>query len=170
MAQHRVPHHLQRHGMQHHDRSQSYRDGRGEEKRYAWADFFIYSTDPVGFTLTAGQSSNRVIQLDADSDFNVMRITGYAEAAGSTFPLSDSQMPQITVNLADGMTSRNLFNNPLPWGALIGSGRLPFVLPQYRVFTKNGTIIIGLANFAAVTYNNIVIALEGVKLFEAGRT
>lgn len=173
MPQHHFrQHHHHREQIRHHHElaHRDYRDHAGNEKRYEWADFFVYATDPLGFSLTSGQQLNRVIQLDADSDFNVMRMTGYAEPNGATFPLADNIMPQISVLLVDGMTSRNLFNNPLAWGAIIGTGKLPLVLPQYRVFARNGTIILQLANFSSVTYNNIQIALEGVKLFEKGRS
>jgi hypothetical protein len=138
------------------------------ENDSSWTDIYDYSTGPVGtggFNLTSGSIQNQNIQLEADSHFNLMRITGYAEPAGSTFPLADGLQYQLAIMLQDGSTSRNLFNNPLPWGTIIGTARLPYVLPQYRMFQPNGVINLLFYNFSSVTYDNICVVLHGVKVY-----
>jgi hypothetical protein len=135
-----------------------------------WKDFYVYS-NPIGLSIaaaTAGQPP--AIQIEADSDFSLMRIAAYAEAAGETFPYPGSQQPQLTLQLQDGSDSRNLFSSPVPLGLIAGTGQLPFVLPIYRLFNANGTINLFLFNYGAVQYNNIVIALIGVKIQRSGNS
>jgi hypothetical protein len=155
------------HGRSQNTRNQIERTER--ENDSVWTDWYDYSNGPVGtggFNLTAGSISQQPIQLEADSHFNLMRLTGYAEPAGSTFPLADGLQFQLAIMIQDGSTSRNLFNNPLPWSSIIGSARLPYVLPQYRMFQPNGVINLLFYNWSAVTYNNISVVLHGSKVFK----
>jgi len=135
-----------------------------------WKDFYVYS-NAIGLSIpaaTAGQPPS--IQIEADSDFSLMRIAAYAEAAGETFPYHGDVLPQLTLQLQDGSDSTNLFSSPVPLGLIAGTGQLPFVLPIYRLFNANGTINLFLYNYSAVQYNNIVIALIGVKIKRSGNS
>jgi hypothetical protein len=157
---HHRSHNLQR-LVQHHEVH-----GRGNsDNGAAWNDFYVYDNG-IGLSIPAGQATQQVIQIEADSEFCLMRMAYYAEAVGETFPYNGNQQAQISLQLQDGSTSRNLFSEPLPIGMVAGTGQLPFVLPVRRIFPPNGTINLQLFNFGAVQYNNVVIALEGVKIFK----
>jgi hypothetical protein len=135
-----------------------------------WRDFYVYS-NATGLSIpamTAGQPP--AIQIEADSDFSLMRLACYAEAAGETFPYAGNQLPQLTLQLQDGSDSTNLFSTPVPLGLIAGTGQLPFVLPIYRLFNANGTINIFFFNYSAVQYNNVVLALIGQKIKRSGNS
>lgn len=135
-----------------------------------WRDFYVYS-NATGLSIaatTAGQPP--AIQIEADSDFILMRMALYAEAAGETFPYPGGQQPQLTLQLQDGSDSTNLFSSPVPVGLIAGTGQLPFVLPIYRLFNANGTINLFFFNYGAVQYNNIVLALIGQKVKRSGNS
>jgi hypothetical protein len=150
--------------MQQHN-SHTPRKGPGADGNGNWNDFYVYSNE-LGLSIAAGATTNEVIQIEADSEFNLMRLAAYAEAAGENFPYNQNQQPQLALQLQDGATSRSLFSSPVPLGLVTGVGQLPFVLPVRRIFPPNGTINLVLNNYGAVQYNNIVIALIGTKVFE----
>lgn len=127
-------------------------------------DWFTY-VFPIG-SLTTLAVSNQVINVQADSAFELMQITGSANLNGQTEPWSiNSQLP-FTIFITDTGTSRNLMSAPLPLSMVCGSGNLPFILPQDRIFMPKSTIQIQVTSISPSTWNNIYIGFSGAKLFE----
>jgi hypothetical protein len=139
------------------------RENEGEPGTEDNREGFEYGVTLSSLLTTA--SNTQVIQIDALSAFELEQITGYAEPAGATFPLADSSVPQLSLQITDGAENRQLFQIAMPWGNVVGTARFPFVLARSRIFNPNQAVNVTITNFSAVTYNNIFIALVGQKIY-----
>lgn len=127
-------------------------------------DYFVYSID---FTnLDAGQSDNGQIQIQADSDFKWVSAIYYITIADAVFTAETRPMPNITVQITDSGSGRQLFNQPVPVPSVFGQGVLPYMLPIPRIFKARSSIAFAIANFdAAQDDYNLRLALVGTKIF-----
>lgn len=138
---------------------------RDVEEGRVFLDFFIY---PVLIASIAnGITATKTIQIEADSAFILDKISSFASLAGAAQTEATKVVPQINAQLKDSGSGRELFNEPVPVSTFTGSGELPFVLPQPRVFVPNSSINMTFTNFsAAETYTNFYVALIGRKIFK----
>lgn len=129
-------------------------------------DWFTYQTSVA--LLLQGSTAITNIQLDADSDFVLTKLTGSIKEDGAdTFV--DPDAAWITILMVDSGSGRQLMNNPVPWGATVGSGQLPYVLPQPRIFKARSNIALTFANFSTGTDYNVFLSLAGRKVFAQGQ-
>lgn len=126
-------------------------------------DFFIYHID---FTaLAAGTTQTDNIQIQADADFEVQKLTYFADIAGAGQTLDTLVVPLTTVLIVDSGSGRQIMDRAVPIPSFFGDGRIPFILPQPRIFVQRSNITFTLVNFSvAITYN-IRLSLIGTKLF-----
>jgi hypothetical protein len=134
-------------------------------------DFFVYEVDtltalPAG--LVAGASQPLSLLIQADSYFKVIKLSHFTDIAGGVQTESTRVIPLVTIQLTDTGAGRNLFSTPTPMGAVMGDGRLPFILPIVRVFQPSATLSIVLTNYSAATTYNIRLAFIGIKSFKLG--
>lgn len=130
-------------------------------------DFFTYNTQFQA--LTAGATANNFIQIEADSDFLIQKLAYASFINGDPIELQTQDIPLCTVLIVDTGSGRQIMNNPVPISALFGDGRLPYILPTPKLFTKNSRINVTLFNFSgATTYANIWLNFEGKKIFTRG--
>jgi len=129
-------------------------------------DWFTYELDQL--SLAAGGVANNNIQIQADSDFKLTKISGMADIAAAVQTASTLVIPLITINIVDTGSGRTLMSNPVPWGAIVGTPGLPFILPVPRIFKQRSNISIALTNYSAATTYNLHLALEGTKIFTLG--
>ncbi len=126
-------------------------------------DFYTYEAEALA--LAFGGSANDVINIEADSDFIMQKLSFQADIAGAAFTDSTRVIPNISVQLVDTGSGRQLMQNPIPIPSMFGWGELPFVLDNPRKFLRNSTIQVAFTNFdAAVTYN-IRLAFIGYKIY-----
>lgn len=126
-------------------------------------DFYIYEAQALA--LAAAGTANDVINIEADSDFMLQKMTYEADIAAAAFTFTTNPIPLVTIQLVDTGSGRQLMQNPIPINSFMGDGKLPFYLPNPRKFLRNSTIQIAFANFdAAVTYN-IRLAFIGYKIY-----
>ncbi len=132
----------------------------GPQKR---RDFFVYT---LQFSdLAAGAATQGAIQIQADSDFELSKFTMFADIAEAVETEATRVLPLVTIQITDTGTGRALFNAPLPIPAIMGDGRIPFILPVPKIFSANASVAIEVANFSAATEYNIRLALIGAKIF-----
>lgn len=137
---------------------------RGGPRTQYVEDFFVYDVNALA--LASAGVANGNIQIQADSDFKWISGVYYADIAGDAFTLTTQPVPNVTIQITDSGSGRQLVDNPVPIPSLFGRGELPFVLPVPRIFRARSSIAFAFANFdAAVTYN-IRLALIGVKVFQ----
>lgn len=126
-------------------------------------DFYIYEAESLA--IIAGGTSNDVINIEADSDFILQKMTYEADIAAAAYTFTTNPIPLITIQITDTGSGRQLMQNPIPVNSFMGDGKLPFYLPNPRKFLRNSTIQIAFVNFdAAVTYN-IRLAFIGYKIY-----
>lgn len=138
--------------------------GNPENVRDFRRDFFIYESSADA--LAAGGNANDIINIEADSNFLLQKLAYYATIADAAFTDSTRPVPNVTVQLVDSGSGRQLMQNPVPIPSFFGTGELPFILPNPRLFLANSTLQIAYANFDAAAAYNIRLAFIGYKVYE----
>lgn len=129
-------------------------------------DFFVYG---INFQAVAPQSSTQgAIQIQADSDFELQKLTFFADEALADETDSSRVLPLATIQLIDTGTGRQLFNTPIPIPAIMGDGKIPFILPTTKVYAANSSVTVAVANYSGTSTYGIRIALIGTKIFRYG--
>lgn len=129
-------------------------------------DWFIYGINVLA--IAPGATVNSNIQIQADSDFKLIKLSMAADIAAAAFTVSTQPLPNVTMQLVDTGSGRQLFSGAVPLIALFGDGKLPHILPVPRIFKARSNIALTFANYdAAVTYN-VRMAFEGSKIFSLG--
>ena len=127
-------------------------------------DFYTYEAEALA--LAAGAAANDIINIEADSNFILQKLCYHADIAAAAFVESTQPIPNVTIQLTDTGSGRNLMANPVPIPSIFGFGRLPFILPNPRVFLRNSTIQVAFANFDAAVAYNIRLSFIGFKNYE----
>ena len=127
-------------------------------------DFFIYGIDFP--SIAAGATATDNIQIQADADFEVQKLTQTSDIAGATQTESTKVVPLITVLIVDAGSGRQIMNVAVAIPSLFGDGRIPFILPTPRIFAARSNITFTLVNFSAATTYRIRLSLIGTKLFQ----
>lgn len=127
-------------------------------------DFYIYG---IQFeSLNDGQSDTGFIQIEADSDFLIQKLAYFSLPTDATVQVQTVDVPLVTVVIVDTGSGRQLMNIPIPISTLFGDGRLPYILPTPKLFTKNTRINVTVNNFSGVVdYLDLWILFEGKKIF-----
>jgi hypothetical protein len=127
-------------------------------------DFFVYT---ITFDdLASGAAAQGAIQIQADSDFEMQKLTAFADIAGAVQTDATRVLPLVTIQLQDTGTGRNLFSAPVAVPGLFGDGQIPFILPTSKWFTRNASVAVQVANFSAATTYDLRIYLIGSKVFK----
>ena len=129
-------------------------------------DWFTYEVDAAA--LAAGGIFNGNIQIQADSDFKLVKLAGICDIAGAAQTDSTRVVPLITMNIVDTGSGRTLMSAAAPWGSIVGSGPLPFILPVPRIFKARSNIAVTLTNYSVGTTYNVRLSLIGTKIFQLG--
>ena len=131
-----------------------------------WEDWFIYELDFAA--LANGATALANIQIQADSDFKLMKLAYAADIAKAAYTANTQPIPNVSISILDGGSGRVLSSAPVSLQALFGVGQLPYILPIPRLFKAKSTIQFTVANYdAAVTYN-LHFALHGTKIMSGG--
>lgn len=127
--------------------------------------FFIYTTKFA--TLAAGASANNTIQIQADANFAWLKGTFQADIAGAAQTDSSRVIPAISLLITDTGSGRQLMDAAVPVTSFFGDGRIPFILPEARIFAANSNISITATNLEAANTYNLRLAFIGYKLYRA---
>lgn len=126
-------------------------------------DFYIYEAEALA--LAAGANANDIINIEADSDFIMQKMAWQADIAAAAYTDATRPWPSISIQLIDTGSGRQLMQNPIPVTSFMGTGELPFILPNPRKFLRNSTIQIAFTNFDAAVAYNIRLAFIGYKIY-----
>lgn len=129
-------------------------------------DFYIYEEDFD--SIANGQSGTGNINIQADSDFVIQKLTYFADIAGAAQTANTRVVPLMTVQLTDTSSGRQLFEEPVAVEALFGNGQLPFILPTPKILPARSTFQVEVANFSASTTYRLRLSFIGYKLFNQG--
>lgn len=129
-------------------------------------DWFVYGINTLAIAPAANVNAN--IQIQADSDFKLVKLSLMADIAAASTTISTLVIPNVTIQIVDTGSGRQLFSQPIPLGTIFGTAGLPHILPVPRIFKARTNIAMQFANYdAAVTYN-VRMAFEGSKIFTLG--
>lgn len=130
------------------------------ENDYIAKEFYVYTASLT--SLAAGSSNADQVQIEADSDFliNKMMFTVFDAANGALVA-----SPNLTVQLTDSGSGRNLFDEPQAITAIAGIGQLPFIPPVAKLLRAKSTFTVTFANRSAATLYNIALSMAGTKLY-----
>jgi len=131
--------------------------------RYVARDFFVYNT--VHSVLAAGLSNTQTIQINADSDFQIEKLTFFADIAAATQTQNSRVIPSCTVLLVDTGSGRQFSDQAVPIASLFGTGEIPFVLKQPKILLARTSLSVTVANFDAAATYTIRLSFIGSKLF-----
>ncbi len=126
-------------------------------------DFYIYEAETL--IIAVGALANDTIQIEADSDFILQKLTYESDIAGATQTESNRVIPNVLVQLTDTGSGRQLMQNPIPVPSFFGIGAVPFILPNPRLFMRNSTIQIAFTSFEAAITPTVRLAFIGYKVY-----
>lgn len=135
--------------------------------RYFLSEFFSYS---ILFTnLAAGGSSSGNINIQADSDFKIQKLTYFASDNSNSSQTDGTRViPLVTVLLTDSSSGRQLQDSAQPISNLFGTGEIPFILPTPKIFQSRSTLTVQVNNFDALLTYNIRLSFIGAKMYRQG--
>lgn len=126
--------------------------------------FTVYELDFAA--LASAGVGNGAIQIQADSAFRWTKATYSANIAAAAFLSGTRPIPNVTIQITDNGSGRQLFNNPVPIPNIMGSGELPFILPMGYVFEPKSSMQVQVTNFDAVVTYNLRLSFIGTKIFK----
>lgn len=129
-------------------------------------DFYVYGANFA--SLAAAASTSTSIQIQADSEFEIQKLSFFADLAGAAQTDSTRVLPLVTLQITDTGTGRQVFNTPVAIPAIMGDGRIPFILPTTKVFSPSSAVQIDLANYSAATAYLVRLYMIGAKIFRYG--
>lgn len=124
--------------------------------------FFVYQTAPI--VTAASGTSSAVIQIQADSVFEVIRVC-FLTFQGALFVAQVA--PPILVQVSDTSSGANLFDSPIPIHTLAygGGGGDPFDIPSSRFFAPNASLTVFLTNLDSANAYTTRVNFQGRKLY-----
>lgn len=130
-----------------------------------WEVPFVYEMDFAN--LVHATNANGNIQIQADSDFKWSKGAVFGDLAGAAQTDSSQVVPQVTVQIIDSGTGRNIFQNPIQVTSFFGlKSGLPFILPVPYIFKARSNLAFAVSNYsAAQDYTNLRLSLIGSKIF-----
>lgn len=135
-----------------------------EDERFArQRDFFVYEAF-VDQIAPAGVAAD-TIQIQADADFIWQKSTYEADDAGAAQTDATRVIPLVLIQITDTGSNRQLFFNPIPIVNVFGTGRVPFILPNPRLFIKTSTIQIDFTSFEAADDRSVRLSFIGYKFY-----
>jgi hypothetical protein len=129
-------------------------------------DFYVYDIDFDA--LAADSTANGQIQIQADSDFELQKLTHFTDIGASVETEATRVLPLVTLQITDTGTGRQMFSQPVPIPAIMGDGRIPFILSTPKLFTRNASVSFQVSNYSAATIYNLRLQLIGAKIFAYG--
>ncbi len=134
--------------------------------RYVAQDFFVYNTNHSA--IAPNTTSSQVININADADFRVEKLTFFADIGAAGQTESGIVIPLVSVMIVDSGSGRQLMNGAIPVPALFGNGRIPFVMKEPKIFAARTSVNVTVSNFDASNTYNLKLAFIGTKLFLRG--
>ena len=136
-------------------------------RRYVSTDFFTYELDFSN--LSNGTSATKSINVQADADFVLEKTAYMADLAAAAQTDSGRVVPLVTVLITDTGSGRQFMDNATPIPSLFGDGRLPFVLPEPRLFFARSTISVQVANYSSGSTYGLRLSFIGYKAYPQGQ-
>lgn len=126
-------------------------------------DFYVYEAETIA--IAVGASTNDTISIEADSDFILQKLTYAADIAGASQLEATRLVPNVLLQITDTGSGRQLMQDPIPIPSFFGTGQLPFILPNPRLFMRNSTIQVAFTSYEAAVTPDVRLAFIGYKVY-----
>jgi len=127
-------------------------------------DFYVYNA--IFGSLAAAATGTDNVNIQADANFKIQKITCFSEIAGGAQTDSSRVIPLITVQVTDTGSGRQLMDAEVPISNIAGTGEIPFILSQPKIIAARSVLEVNVTNVSAgTTYANTWISFIGVKMF-----
>jgi len=134
------------------------------QKRLLCEDLFAYVIQIPNTLATASSTVSQLIE--ADSDFEWISTTFTANQNLTVNPIGANAFLS-TLQITDGGSQRQLFNQAIAMNALDGKATLPFILPVPRIFMAKSAVKLDFTlTDTAMNLVNIIFTMWGRKIFE----
>jgi hypothetical protein len=131
--------------------------------RYVARDFFAYNT--IHSAIPVSGSNTQVININADSDFQIEKLTFWADTALQSQTADTRFLPFATVLIIDTGSGRQFTDQPIPITSLFGTGEIPFVLKQPKILSARTSVSVLVANLDTANQIDVRLSFIGSKLF-----
>jgi len=127
------------------------------------SEFYTYA---INFSsLGAGSAQSGTVNIEADSDFEIQKLTYMVDIAGGSVTASSRIIPLVDVTVTDQSSGRQLTNIAVPVTNIFGTGELPFILPTTKILAARAALGISVTNVSAGSTYNIKLAFVGRKIY-----
>ena len=126
-------------------------------------DFYIYGVNFL--SVAPGASPTVPLAIQADSDFEVHKLTFASDVNGAVQTDATRTIPQCTLIITDTGSGRQLMNQAIDLSTILGDGENPFILSVPRLFRANTSISFVLTNYSAAETYNVRLSLIGAKIY-----
>jgi hypothetical protein len=131
---------------------------------YRSRDFFVYSL--YFASVAANAQANQSLNIEQDSDFAWSKSAYFASTDGEDGETNDTRvLPLATIQIQDTGSGRYLMNGPVALTDIYGTGELPFILPEDKIFVARSTIFVTVSNYSSDGIVNLYLTFIGTKLF-----
>lgn len=125
---------------------------------------FTYQT-PVIASLADGDATTNSILFDADSTFQWVKLTAYADIAGAVQTSGTAVIPLVSLQILNTGSGRYYSNAPIPIAAYCGNWGLPGILSAPQFIAPMSSLQFNWLNMSdATTYANLSVQLVGFKI------
>lgn len=115
--------------------------------------------------LAAATTVTDTFTIQADSDFDLQKMTYFADIAVAIQTDSSRVIPLVDVLIVDTGTGEQLMDEAVPVSSLFGTGALPFILPRARRFAARSAVSVTAINRTAGTTYNLQLSFIGEKIY-----
>ena len=130
-------------------------------------DAYSYSSEVIN--LGASDNANDSINIQADSDFIIHKLTFFAidngQATAAQQTDSTRIIPPVLVQITDQGSGRQIFQDAMPIPNIFGTGSLPFILPSPRRVASNSVLAINYTNLSTTVAYDIYLSFIGIKVY-----
>lgn len=126
-------------------------------------DFYVYGVNFL--SVAAGASPSVSLAIQADSDFELQKLTFASNLNAGVQTDSTRTIPQCTLLITDTGSGRQLMNQAIDLTTFLGNGENPFILSVPKIFRANTSINFVLNNYSAAQIYNVRLSLIGAKLY-----
>lgn len=106
------------------------------------------------------------VTTDQDADFYWHKGCIFVDSGSDGTTTETQLIPNLTVQITDGRTQRNLSQVPVHASNYFGNARYPYILPKPYFFASRTLITLLVANVSDnSTYSSIRISMHGIKWF-----
>lgn len=124
-----------------------------------------FYTPGAASAIAAGATVNGSVNIQADAPFMLLNQTYIANTDNAAQTAATRIIPNAVVTINDTGSGAQMMDQQTPITSIFGTGELPFVLPEPKIFTSNATLQVKVTNIDAAQNINLFLTFNGVKLY-----